>query len=195
MTTDQPTSNELASQRTDMAAMRSMMAADRSLMAWIRTGLSMISFGFTIYKLLEGYIASGATAASVHSPRPVGMFLTGLGTVAILIGTVEYWHRLQQLRVYQQFKTWRPSFAMAIPCRSPACSSSSGSSPRCSDDAAAHERGGTSAPSGQWPPPLDASVIFSITWSRLKLAAFWRGGKSLKVARNSPTKAWAGTSR
>jgi len=30
-------------------------------------------------------------------------------------------------------------------------------------------------------------LIFSITWSRLKLAGFWRGGNSLKVARNSAT--------
>ena len=28
----------------------------------------------------------------------------------------------------------------------------------------------------------DASVIFCITWSRLKLAGFCRGGKSLKLA-------------
>ena len=31
-----------------------------------------------------------------------------------------------------------------------------------------------------------ADCIFSITWSRLKLAAFMRGGNSLKVSRNSP---------
>ena len=42
-------------------------------------------------------------------------------------------------------------------------------------------------------PPCD--TIFSITWSRLKLAAFMRGGYSLKVPRKFPTKDWAGTSR
>jgi hypothetical protein len=36
-----------------------------------------------------------------------------------------------------------------------------------------------------------ASVIFSIAWSIVKLAAFWRGGNSLNVARKSPTIAWA----
>jgi uncharacterized membrane protein YidH (DUF202 family) len=36
-----------------------MMAAARSLMmAWVGTGLSMISLGFTIYRLLEGLQAS-----------------------------------------------------------------------------------------------------------------------------------------
>src|SRR5215467_2872208 len=43
----------------------------------------------------------------------------------------------------------------------------------------------------QWLPPL--SCIFFRTSSRLKLAAFCRCGYSLNVARNWPTKAWAGT--
>ncbi|WP_233853578.1 hypothetical protein [Paraburkholderia sp. HD33-4] len=30
-------------------------------------------------------------------------------------------------------------------------------------------------------PPPAASIIFSITWSTPKLAAFWRGGYSLNV--------------
>jgi putative membrane protein len=114
MASVEKTPNELAVERTDMAAQRSMMAADRSLMAWIRTGLSMISFGFTIYKVMESFITSGNVEAAMRSPRAVGMFLTGLGTVAIVMGTVEYWFRLRDLRVYGQFSTWRPSFAMAI---------------------------------------------------------------------------------
>jgi putative membrane protein len=114
MPNDPRSSNDLAADRTDMAALRSMMAADRSLMAWIRTGLSMISFGFTIYKLLEGFAASGSVGAAMQSPRAVGLFLTGLGTVAIVLGTVEYWYRLRDLRQYQHFKTWRPAFAMAL---------------------------------------------------------------------------------
>ena len=42
--------------------------------------------------------------------------------------------------------------------------------------------------------PLAACSSFSITRSSEKLAAFWRGGYSTKVLRNSPTKVWAGTS-
>jgi hypothetical protein len=40
-----------------------------------------------------------------------------------------------------------------------------------------------------------ASVSFSITWSRLKLAGFCRGGNSLKLASQLATYACAGTSR
>ena len=43
-----------------------------------------------------------------------------------------------------------------------------------------------SFPGGRYCAPPGA-LIFSITWSRLKLAAFCRGGNSLKVARNSAT--------
>jgi riboflavin-specific deaminase-like protein len=75
------TSDELALERTRMAADRTLMAADRSLMAWVRTALSMISFGFTIYKLLQGFEEAGTQLTHASSPRAMGMFLTGMGTV------------------------------------------------------------------------------------------------------------------
>ena len=62
-------SNDLAVERTDLAAERTMMAADRTLMAWIRTSLSLMSFGFTIYKLLQGFQAGGAALPHSDSPR------------------------------------------------------------------------------------------------------------------------------
>lgn len=112
--TPPPSSNQLASERTELASARTLMAADRSLMAWIRTGLSMISFGFTIYKILEGFQSSAAAAEVTHSPRSVGLLLTGLGTMAVVMGTVEYWQRRRELQVYAPIKLWRPAFTMAV---------------------------------------------------------------------------------
>ncbi|HWS77390.1 MAG TPA: DUF202 domain-containing protein [Thermomonas sp.] len=107
-------SNQMATERTDMASARTLMAADRSLMAWIRTGLSMISFGFTIYKILDGFKDSAVAAQFAHSPRTVGLLLTGLGTIAVVMGTVEYFQRRRDLLVYGPIKLWRPSFIMAV---------------------------------------------------------------------------------
>ena len=105
--------NELAEMRTDLALERNLMAADRSLMAWVRTALSMISFGFTIYKLLQGFQSQGAHVADA-SPRAMGLFLVGLGTVAMLMGLFEYRYRLNALRRAGHFKRLQPSFVMAL---------------------------------------------------------------------------------
>jgi putative membrane protein len=37
-----------------------------------------------------------------------------MGTVAMALGTIEYWYRLQELRQQNSFAIWRPSFIMAL---------------------------------------------------------------------------------
>jgi putative membrane protein len=37
-----------------------------------------------------------------------------MGTVAMVFGTIEYWHRLIGLREYRNYALWRPSFIMAV---------------------------------------------------------------------------------
>lgn len=108
------TSDQLAGDRTDLAATRTLMAADRTLMAWIRTALSMISFGFTIYKVLQGFTDAGVHLAHPNSPRIVGLFLTGMGTVSMLLGTIEYWTTISSLKGYQSVSIWRPTFFIAL---------------------------------------------------------------------------------
>lgn len=105
--------NDMAHERTDLAASRTLMAAERSLMAWVRTGLSMISFGFTIYKILQGIQQAGAVLHGV-SPRAAGLFLTGLGTVSMIAGTVEYWQTAKAVRRLLVFRIWRPSLVIAV---------------------------------------------------------------------------------
>lgn len=86
------------------------MAADRTLMAWVRTALSMISFGFTIYKVLQGFTDAGVHLAHPNSPRSVGLFLTGMGTVSMVLGTLEYWRSIVKVAGYQRVSVWRPAF-------------------------------------------------------------------------------------
>jgi putative membrane protein len=107
-------SDELAQDRTDMAAERTLMAADRTLMAWVRTSLSMYSFGFTIYKVLEGFVQAGSNLPRSETPRDIGLFLTVMGTVAIVMGTIEYAQTLRELNTMKEVRLRRPAFLMAL---------------------------------------------------------------------------------
>jgi putative membrane protein len=98
---------------SDMGEMRTIMAADRTLMAWIRTSLSMLSFGFTIYKFLQT-IASEGKMDHPSSPQQVGLFLTGMGVAAIVLGTISYWVTLRDLQKIEKFRIGRPVLLMAL---------------------------------------------------------------------------------
>jgi putative membrane protein len=106
--------NELAQRRTDLATSRNLMAADRTLMAWVRTALSLDSFGFTIYKVLVAFQEGGGRLPQGQTPRNIGLFLTGLGTIAMLMGTVEYWQTLKGLHKIMEFRLMRSSLVMAL---------------------------------------------------------------------------------
>ncbi|HEX7878167.1 MAG TPA: DUF202 domain-containing protein [Candidatus Eisenbacteria bacterium] len=106
--------NDLAVERTDLATQRTVMAADRNLMAWIRTALSMISFGFTIYKLLQGFHAAGEALPRENTPRNIGLFLTALGTVSMVLGCVEYLGVMKEMRRHQHVRYLRPAFGIAL---------------------------------------------------------------------------------
>jgi len=106
------TSNELAARRTDLALTRTMMAAERTLMAWLRTALSLYSFGFTIYKVLEDFARSGVELNNPHSPRNIGLFMTGMGTLSMVIGCLEYWYRVKELKIGSALR--RPVFFIAM---------------------------------------------------------------------------------
>jgi inner membrane protein YidH len=99
--------------RRSLGEMRTMMAADRTLMAWIRTALSLLSFGFAIYKILQEVEQSGKALPS-HTPRNVGLVFAVAGTAAMVIGTMEYWLNLRELRRDTHFRQLRPALIMAL---------------------------------------------------------------------------------
>jgi putative membrane protein len=114
--------NDLAGERTDLAVERTIMAAGRTLMAWIRTALSMISFGFTIYKILQAATA-GAHADGVrlsllnaHGPRRLGLFLITLGVASVVLGSIEYYQTVIRLnkQSIHQYRAFNFSFMMGL---------------------------------------------------------------------------------
>ena len=109
-----PSANELAEVRTNLAEKRTLMAADRTLMAWVRTSLSLLGFGFTIYKILQEFQKAGVALPQEHTPRNVGLFLSAMGTVAMVMGTIEYWQVLKELSMMHHFRRARPALIMAV---------------------------------------------------------------------------------
>ena len=100
---------------TDILALdRTRMAAERTLMAWVRTALSMISFGFTIYKFLQVLQEqSTVPALRPQAPRDVGLALTGIGTFAVATACVQYWKYIKKLRPDRPYKPWDLTFTVA----------------------------------------------------------------------------------
>ena len=101
----------LAAERTDLAIERTVMAANRTLMAWIRTAMATISFGFTIYKILLSAKAeklSMGARMSENSPKRIGLFLISVGTIAVILGTIEYYKTMSHLdrMTTRTYKPW-----------------------------------------------------------------------------------------
>ena len=65
-----------------MALQRTRMAHERTVMAWTRTAVSLISFGFSIYKFAD-ILESQAGRRSILGPQAYGsaMILTGLAAL------------------------------------------------------------------------------------------------------------------
>ena len=106
----------LAEERTDLALQRTIIAAERTLMAWIRTTLSMIGFGFTIYKFFQ-YLPAQLAAGNVRrpdAPRNLGLTLIALGTLALAAASVEHRRYLNELGVSQKRHIWSVSFVVSI---------------------------------------------------------------------------------
>jgi putative membrane protein len=93
-----PTATELAIQRTDLAFERTRLGAERTLMAWIRTSLSLISFGFTIYKFLQEMTKAEKLTLQDNGPRNFGLALISLGTVSLIVASIQHVSLIKELR-------------------------------------------------------------------------------------------------
>jgi putative membrane protein len=94
----------LAEERTNLALQRTIIAAERTLMAWIRTALSMIGFGFTIYKFFQ-YQADEIAAGHIQrpqAPRNLGLSLIALGTLALAAATWQHRKFLKSIGASQK---------------------------------------------------------------------------------------------
>jgi len=98
-----------------LAIDRTRFAAERSLMAWIRTALSMIAFGFTIYKFLQAI--QEQSPVPVHrpdAPRNLGLLLVGLGTFAVAAACVQHRAYVKKISPDHPCKPWDMTILVGI---------------------------------------------------------------------------------
>ena len=88
-----------ADPRTALAIERTRLAHERTLMAWVRTTISLISFGFTIYKAFD-YLHGRQpdVARGILSPRNFAMVLIVLGIAVLVLATVQHRRDLHMLQ-------------------------------------------------------------------------------------------------
>ena len=115
-TTSRDRGTVLAEERTDLALHRTIIAQERTLMAWIRTAISMIGFGFTIYKFFQ-YLPEEIAKGNIprpQTPRNLGLTLIGLGTLALVAAAWQHRDFLNKIGASQARHVWSISFVVAI---------------------------------------------------------------------------------
>lgn len=99
-----------------LAIVRTAIAAERTLMAWVRTAISMIVFGFSIYKFFQ-YLASDIGRGNVahpNAPRYFGLTLIAIGTLALGGATWQHRNFLKEIRGSHAYHMWSISLVVAI---------------------------------------------------------------------------------
>jgi putative membrane protein len=99
----------------DMLALdRTRLAAERTLMAWVRTAISMITFGFSVYKFLQVLDEqSPVPVLRPYAPRNLGLTLIGIGTCSLIVACIQHWTYVNRLRPAHPYRPWDLTFIVA----------------------------------------------------------------------------------
>src|SRR3954449_5293005 len=85
---------------TRLALERTFLAYERTLMAWTRTSVSLVSFGFTLFKFFQ-YMAEREPEKHVDhilGPRTIGVLMIGIGTFMLVLASVMHTKKIIELR-------------------------------------------------------------------------------------------------
>ena len=107
----------MARQRTDWSAFNTRFGGERTLMAAVRTSLSLIGFGFTIYKFFESVLEKMGDHAPirVNAPRRLGGTLVSLGIFVLVASSWQHWLFLKELKKESDRKfPWSVSLTAAV---------------------------------------------------------------------------------
>lgn len=103
-----------APDQLSLALERTYLAHERTLMAWTRTAISLITFGFTLYKFFEFLHERGETAQGqqVLGARTFGLIMIGIGVVTLIIASAQ--HYVQVRRLTAHYRDAPFSFALLL---------------------------------------------------------------------------------
>jgi|SRR5579871_5101879 len=74
------------------------LAYERTMLAWTRTAISLITFGFSVYKLVDIVDRNPADRKFLLGTHAFGFILVGIGFAALAIATFEYRRSIGVLR-------------------------------------------------------------------------------------------------
>ena len=85
---------------TTLALERTFLAYERTLMAWTRTSVSLISFGFTLFKFFQYMVERDPVkhAENVLGPKTIGVLMIGIGTFMLLLAAIMHARKMIELR-------------------------------------------------------------------------------------------------
>ncbi len=95
-----------------LATDRTLLAHDRTLMAWVRTSISLISFGFTVYKFFQ-FLGTHDSQSRILGPREFAIILIGLGVIALILAIFQYVSSCRSLKkTYKVARSFVAIFAL-----------------------------------------------------------------------------------
>ena len=99
-----------------LAVERTRLAHERTLIAWLRTAISMISFGFTVYKFFQIEVdkLQSHPPQRLLSPRMFALIMIGTGLIALAMSTVQHRQSMARLRAESGLVTVPVSIATVV---------------------------------------------------------------------------------
>jgi putative membrane protein len=100
----------------NLSLQRTLFAEERTLMAWIRTSVSLITFGFTVYKFFQ-YLKEAEGELShrrLLGPREFAVGMISLGIISLVAATVQHERTLKALDPEQHARSGLLAGKLAI---------------------------------------------------------------------------------
>lgn len=83
---------------TRLAYDRTWLSYERTMQSWVRTATSLITFGFSVYKLSDIVEATSGGRQRLLGPHEFGLILVCIGFLALAMATVEYRQNIRSVR-------------------------------------------------------------------------------------------------